>query len=112
MWTARLRNLPIDVLLSPPASSATQSQWGVSSMAGHHFLKVSERLLAGWRYIAKAIEDRLLALGILLLFAPLMLVTAVLVRIDSPGPVLFRQKRYGFHNTVIEILKFRRSAEQ
>src|SRR3546814_306169 len=36
-----------------------------------------------------------------------MLAIAVLVRIDSPGPVLFRQKRYGFNNTVIEVLKFR-----
>src|SRR3546814_20094346 len=36
-----------------------------------------------------------------------MLAIAVLVRIDSPGPVLFRQKRYGFNNTIIEVLKFR-----
>lgn len=107
MWTARLRNLPVDVLLCPPTSSAAQAQWGVSSMAGHRFLKVSERPLAGWRYIAKAIEDRLLALCLLVLFAPIMLVIAVLIRLDSPGPVLFRQKRYGFNNTIIEVLKFR-----
>jgi Undecaprenyl-phosphate glucose phosphotransferase len=107
MWMARLRNLPVDVLLCPPASSAAQTRWGVSSMAGHRFLKVSERPLAGWRYIAKAIEDRLLALGLLVLLAPVMLAIAILVRLDSPGPVLFRQKRYGFNNMIIEILKFR-----
>src|SRR3546814_17487393 len=36
-----------------------------------------------------------------------MLSIAVLVRLDCSGPVLFRQKRYGFNNTVIEVLKFR-----
>jgi len=107
MWMARLRNLPVDVLLCPPTSSAAQTQWGVSSMAGHRFLKVAERPLAGWRYIAKAVEDRILALCLLILFTPLMLAIAALIRLDSPGPVLFRQKRYGFNNTIIEILKFR-----
>jgi len=38
---------------------------------------------------------------------PLLLLIAIAIKIDSPGPVLFRQKRYGFNNQLIEVLKFR-----
>lgn len=63
--------------------------------------------LADWRRIGKAVEDRALAALILVLVMPVMLVAAALVRLDSPGPILFRQKRYGFNNRVFEVLKFR-----
>ena len=39
--------------------------------------------------------------------SPLMVAIALLIRLDSPGSVLFRQKRYGFNNQLIEVLKFR-----
>src|SRR3546814_17080770 len=94
---------PYTTLFLSPAPDAPLTRWGVSSITGQRFLKVAERPLTGWRYIAKAAEDRLLAWCLLVLFAPLMLSIAVLVRLDCSGPVLFRQKRYGFNNTVIEI---------
>ena len=40
-------------------------------------------------------------------FAPVMLAVALAIKLDSPGPVLFRQKRYGFNNELIEVFKFR-----
>ena len=45
-------------------------------------------------------------MAIILLF-PLMVATAIAIRLESKGPVIFRQKRYGFNNEVIEVLKFR-----
>ena len=44
---------------------------------------------------------------ILVALSPLMLLIALAVRLDSPGPIFFRQKRYGFNNQVINIFKFR-----
>ena len=44
---------------------------------------------------------------ILAAIAPLLLMIALLIKLDSPGPILFRQKRYGFNNTLIDVLKFR-----
>jgi len=70
-------------------------------------LQVFDRPLGAWSYILKAIEDRLLAGLILIFVAPLMLLVALAIRLDSPGPVLFRQKRHGFNHNSIEILKFR-----
>ncbi|QNL18872.1 exopolysaccharide biosynthesis polyprenyl glycosylphosphotransferase [Hyphobacterium sp. CCMP332] len=60
----------------------------------------------GW-IIAKRLED--LVIGSLMFVAalPVMAVLAVLIKLDSPGPVLFRQKREGFNGRLIEVLKFR-----
>ena len=69
--------------------------------------EVIRRPIAGWGYLAKALEDYVLAALAVLILSPLMLLIAALIKLDSPGPVLFRQKRLGFNNEVFEILKFR-----
>lgn len=51
--------------------------------------------------------DRAIALGALLALAPLLLIVAAAIKLDSKGPVLFRQKRYVFDNEAIEVFKFR-----
>ena len=68
---------------------------------------MQERPLSGWSYIVKAIEDRTLALLILIMISPILLLIAILIRLDSPGPALFRQQRYGFNNNVFTVYKFR-----
>ena len=61
----------------------------------------------GWSPLIKRIEDLVLASLALLLLSPLMLGVALAIKLDSPGPVLFRQKRYGYNNRLIEVYKFR-----
>jgi len=51
--------------------------------------------------------DIVLAVTALALTSPVMLVTAAAIKLDSPGPVIFRQKRIGFHGKEFEIFKFR-----
>jgi len=58
-------------------------------------------------FLAKRCLDVILALTLLVLMLPVMLVVAVLVVADSPGPVLFRQRRIGLHGAPFEMLKFR-----
>ncbi len=70
-------------------------------------LQVFDRPLTGWSYVTKGIEDRVIAALILVFITPLMLLIALGIKLDSPGPVLFRQKRYGFNNNLIEVWKFR-----
>jgi exopolysaccharide biosynthesis polyprenyl glycosylphosphotransferase len=79
----------------------------VSHIGGHTFLNVIDRPLRDWRCIAKNVEDRLVAAAALALITPLLLAIALLIKLDSAGPVLFRQKRYGFNNQLIEVWKFR-----
>jgi exopolysaccharide biosynthesis polyprenyl glycosylphosphotransferase len=57
--------------------------------------------------VLKWIFDKVVGTAMLILLSPLLLLTALAVKLDSPGPVLFRQKRFGFNNDLVEIFKFR-----
>jgi exopolysaccharide biosynthesis polyprenyl glycosylphosphotransferase len=57
--------------------------------------------------LAKRVMDFCIALSGLVLSLPLMIIIAVLIKLDSPGPVLFRQKRVGEADTIFTLLKFR-----
>ena len=80
---------------------------GTAQIGGLFVLRLSDRPLSGWHGVLKAIEDKVLAVVLLVLAAPLMLAVAVAVKLSSPGPVLFRQMRYGFNNRSFEVFKFR-----
>ena len=103
----KIRQIPVDLQLAPERIGFHLFGRQFTSLAGLPMLSVLERPLSGWSYLAKALEDRFLALFILLLISPLMGFIALAIKIDSPGPVLFRQKRYGFNNNVISVWKFR-----
>ena len=60
----------------------------------------------GWGALKK-IEDLVLASLILLLISPLLLIIAMFVKLNSPGPILFKQRRHGLNGEVIKIYKFR-----
>jgi putative colanic acid biosysnthesis UDP-glucose lipid carrier transferase len=61
----------------------------------------------GYRGVAKRLTDIILSVTILLLLLPLLLVVAVLVKLTSPGPVVFKQRRYGLDGREIAVYKFR-----
>jgi putative colanic acid biosynthesis UDP-glucose lipid carrier transferase len=79
----------------------------VTLVNGVPLLDLLQKPFSRWGYLVKALEDYVLGTLLLIPAAPLMLMIAIVVRLDSPGPVLFRQERYGFNNRTIEILKFR-----
>lgn len=115
-WTAedsllsifsRLRCLPVDVRLAPGPIAYRLLDRQVSHLARVPLLHVADRPLDDWASVLKWLEDRILTSLILLLIAAPMALIALAIKLDSPGPVLFRQKRYGFNNRLIEVLKFR-----
>ncbi len=55
----------------------------------------------------KRVVDLILALVGLIVLSPVFLVLMVAIKVDSPGPILFRQKRVGIHKSYFQILKFR-----
>jgi putative colanic acid biosynthesis UDP-glucose lipid carrier transferase len=79
----------------------------VREIAGLPVLTLSETPLTGTRLLLKAVEDRVLATLILLLISPILLVVALAIKLDSPGPVFFRQARKGWSGRVFHIWKFR-----
>jgi len=59
------------------------------------------------RVVIKRTADLLFGSLLLVLFSPILIATAIAVKLDSPGPVFFRQKRHGFNNQIIRVWKFR-----
>ncbi|MBT4046040.1 MAG: undecaprenyl-phosphate glucose phosphotransferase [Rhodospirillaceae bacterium] len=103
----KIRPVPVDLQLAPERIGYHLSDRQFSDLSGLPMLTVFERPLSGWSYILKSLEDRVLAFFILILISPFLLLFAILVKIDSPGPILYRQRRYGFNNNVISVWKFR-----
>ena len=70
-------------------------------------MTIQRRPLCGWGAAAKRLEDVVISLLALVLLSPVLLVIAILIKRDSPGPVLFRQERYGFRSNRFFVYKFR-----
>ena len=104
---AKLRDVPINTKFCAHTLRFNLPVRGYSTVGGLPLLHVFQRPLGAWGQVLKGLEDRVLGLILLILALPVMAVIAVMVKLDSPGPVLFRQKRYGFNNNDITVFKFR-----
>jgi Undecaprenyl-phosphate glucose phosphotransferase len=102
-----LRKLPVNVLLVPDMVAFRHANKRITEVGGLPTLIASDLPLRGWSPMFKRIEDIILSSLALLAASPVMLLLALAIKIDSPGPVLFKQKRYGYNNRLIEVFKFR-----
>jgi len=79
----------------------------VSEIAGVPVLTLSETPLVGTKRLLKHLEDASLSALLLVVLAPVMLLVAIAVKLDTPGPVFFRQARHGWGGKTFRIWKFR-----
>src|SRR6185312_9026663 len=105
--TMLLATTPVRIRLAPDLAGFRFADRRVTRRAGVSMLTLFDRPISGWSHVFKLIEDQAIALAALAFLAPLMLSIAVAIKLDSPGPVLFRQRRYGFNDQLIEVWKFR-----
>jgi Undecaprenyl-phosphate glucose phosphotransferase len=103
----RLRNLPVNVCLGSDLIGYHFPRHHRRRLEGVPVLEIASVPLSGWSGIVKLAEDKILAVLALLVLSPLLLLIAVAIKLDSRGPVLFRQARYGINNEVIIVNKFR-----
>ena len=103
----RLWELPVDVRISGKASSLKFSSKAYTYIGRLPLLAMFDRPLMGWALFLKNVFDRVIASAAIAVLAPVMLAVAIAIRLESKGPILFRQKRYGFNNELIEVFKFR-----
>ncbi|WEK49124.1 MAG: undecaprenyl-phosphate glucose phosphotransferase [Candidatus Kaistia colombiensis] len=103
----RLWVLPVDIRISALGSKLRFTPRSYSYVGPVPLVDLFDRPIAGWDSLLKRAFDLVFATVALVLLSPVMLLTAIAIRLDSPGPVLFRQKRYGFNNEVIDVFKFR-----
>jgi putative colanic acid biosynthesis UDP-glucose lipid carrier transferase len=94
-----LRWVSADVLLSLDTTTARSMRGAVVDIGGQPALRLIRKPLKGSQALLKAIEDRVIAGLALFILSPVMLLTALAIRLDSPGAALFRQDRIGLHNS-------------
>ncbi len=103
----KLRSLPNEVSLLVDVENDSERKAALSRMADMPLARVSGISEDERKELFKRIEDLVIGTIALLIFAPIMLAVAVAIKLDSPGPVFFRQRRHGFNNEAIMVWKFR-----
>ena len=99
--------LPVDIRLSAHTNKLRFRPRSYSYLGEVPTLDVFEAPITDWDLVMKWLFDHIAGAIILLLASPLMALVALAVKLDSPGPALFRQKRFGFNNERIDVFKFR-----
>jgi putative colanic acid biosynthesis UDP-glucose lipid carrier transferase len=102
-----LRDTTASIYFVPDIFVSDLIQGRVDSIGGLPVVAVCESPFYGFNGIVKRISDFLAALAILMLISPLMIAIAAGVKLSSPGPVLFKQRRYGLDGKRIVVYKFR-----
>ena len=104
---AQVENEPVEVMLVPDLSRYQSLHCGVEDLAGIPALTLQGAPLYGWNAVLKRGLDLCMSSAALVLCAPLMAIIALLVKLSSPGPVLYRQRRMGLDCRPFTLLKFR-----
>jgi Undecaprenyl-phosphate glucose phosphotransferase len=99
--------LPVDIRLSAHTNRLRFRPRAYSYLGKVPTLDVFEAPITDWDLVMKWLFDHIVGATVLLLAAPVLALVALAVKLDSPGPVLFRQKRFGFNNERIDVYKFR-----
>jgi Undecaprenyl-phosphate glucose phosphotransferase len=99
--------LPVDIRLSAHSNKLQFRPRAYSHIGAVPLLDIFDKPIREWDSVAKRAFDIFFSLIAIVLLSPFMLMTAIAIKLDSKGPVLFKQKRHGFNNEEIEVLKFR-----
>lgn len=103
----QLSATPVEIRLAPDRAAFTYARRRMTLLGSLSIITLLERPLTDVQQALKAIEDRVIATVLLIVFAPVMVAVAAAIRLTSPGPILFRQSREGFNCRPFEIWKFR-----
>jgi Undecaprenyl-phosphate glucose phosphotransferase len=99
--------LPIDIRLAAHTNKLRFRPRSYSYIGAVPVIDVFDKPMADWDVVLKSMFDKAVGTLCLLVLSPVMALIALAVKLDSPGPALFKQRRYGFNNEVIEVYKFR-----
>ncbi|CAO5168549.1 exopolysaccharide production protein ExoY [Frankia sp. AiPs1] len=105
LWT--LEGSDVDVLVSSALTDVTGPRISIRPVAGLPLLHIEEPELTGTRRVMKGVFDRVVAMTVIVLFAPVLLGLGLAVRLTSRGPALFRQVRVGRGGGHFTMFKFR-----
>ncbi|MET4584377.1 MULTISPECIES: sugar transferase [Micrococcaceae] len=104
-WELASRN--IGLIMAPALTDIAGPRIHTQQVAGLPLIHVTTPTLEGGQRVAKRLFDVLVSGLLIVLSLPVMALVAILVKVDSPGPVLFRQDRVGIEGKHFSMLKFR-----
>ena len=97
----------VDIKIVPDMQRFTTLRSEIEELNGLPFITLRGSPLYGWNMVLKRSIDLLVSSIALVFLSPVMMITALLVRTSSPGPILYRQERAGLNSEQFTILKFR-----
>jgi Undecaprenyl-phosphate glucose phosphotransferase len=99
--------LPVDIRLSAHSNKLRFRPRSYSYLGKVPVFDVFDRPITDWDAVMKWLFDKIVGGTALICAAPFMLFIALAIKLDSRGPVFFKQKRHGFNNENIDVYKFR-----
>jgi Undecaprenyl-phosphate glucose phosphotransferase len=102
-----LKALDVDIALYSQLLSECALPTRLDQLGGVSMLVIAGRPIRRWGLVFKAFEDKFLGALLVIMLLPLMAIIALNIKLDSPGPILFRQRRHGWNNREFEVFKFR-----
>jgi len=99
--------LPVDIRLAAHAKGLRFRPRSYSQIGSMPMLDIFDKPIADWDNVAKRIFDIFFSVVALVLLWPVLIAAAIAVKVSSPGAIIFKQKRHGFNNEIIEVYKFR-----
>ncbi|MEW1823029.1 sugar transferase [Arthrobacter sp. NPDC080031] len=102
-----LANRNVGLIMAPALTDIAGPRIHTQQVAGLPLIHVTTPTLEAGQRVAKRLFDIVVSAGLIVLLSPLFAVLAVLVKLDSPGPVLFQQERVGVEGTHFRMFKFR-----
>lgn len=103
----KLSVVPVPIKLCPEALVLEMAGATLTNISGIPMLEGRSRSIDGWRGIVKSVIDRIVALILLIVLSPVLLLIMAMIKLDSPGPVIFTQDRHGFNHDIFNVFKFR-----
>ena len=97
----------IDVCILPRESLELRTSYRVNFLGSLPVFSVWQQPVRDIDGVIKALQDRALACIGIVLLSPLLVLTAIAIKLETKGPVIFVQKRFGFNNSEIGVFKFR-----
>lgn len=107
----QLEDTDVELLVAPGLMEIAGPRLHVRPFVGLPLLQVQQPAFTGVRRVVKSLLDRTAAMVGLLLLMPVFAAVALIIRLDSPGPVLFRQERVGMGGAMFTMFKFRTMVE-
>ncbi|HPG41675.1 MAG TPA: sugar transferase [bacterium] len=100
-------DLPVHIKIEPDLYNIILGQARTQQIYGFPLIEIYPEIMKPWERQIKRLMDLFISLTALIILAPVFLIVALIIKIESPGPVFFKQKRVGKGGRIFTVYKFR-----